>query len=115
MAQNLYLYKAYEDSLKKFAGIILSGQSDNAKLKANDQFLKTFKSALSQDKAFYYPFDSLITVSKLIAPDNKLKLFTWTIMLDNGNYKYFGFIELNPEYVKNKNKLPGVISLNDRI
>jgi hypothetical protein len=107
--QNIYLFHSYEDTLKSLGKIIISGEEDAIKYKANEKFINTLKRALIQEKSFNYSFDSLITISKLISPDNTFKLFTWTILRKNGSYKYYGIIQLN-----NSKQSQNIIPLTDK-
>lgn len=115
----------YEDTLSKLSKTILLGESDAVKYKANNQFKTLLKEALNKEGAFDYPFDSLLTIANLKAPDGKFRLFNWHIRKSNVTFEYFGFFlyfnevkgryfltELNdksenivrPEYARNLNK-----------
>ena len=91
--QNIYLFRSYEDSLKKLSKDIFNGENDSIKLNANNKFLKTFLRALTEDNSYKYPFDSLLAIPKLVSPDNNFRIFTWTLVKENGNYKYYGLIQ----------------------
>ena len=90
----------YEDSLKTLGKLVLYGESDQAKQNANEQFKTLLEEALVQRNSFDYPFDSLITVARLVSPDNKLRIFNWNLPYPDGTYEYFGFIQINSK--KNK-------------
>ncbi len=82
----------YEDSLSKLSKIILLGETDSIKYQANTKFKNLFKEALEQPGAFEYPFDSLVTIANLEAPDKKFRIFNWHIRKSNVTFEYFGLI-----------------------
>lgn len=91
----------YQDSLKKLAPIILKGESDEIKQEANERFLTLLKEALNLDPSLNFQFDSLITIARITSLDNKFRIFNWHLPLEDGTYKYFGYIQTNIK--KNQN------------
>lgn len=69
------------------------------------QLVKLLVKAFRTDSSFYYPFDSLKTISILKDPEHMFRLFSWNLRLDNGYYRYFGVIQINKDYF-DKNKIP---------
>ncbi|MEP6597788.1 MAG: hypothetical protein ABJA71_17665, partial [Ginsengibacter sp.] len=65
-----------EDSLKTLAIDIIQGRTSSDRLIADSQFTKIFVRALKINNSFYYPFDSLITISRLVPEDSTFKIFT---------------------------------------
>ena len=57
------LIAEYEDTLKVMAHIIMNGENDTIKQKANKSFIITLKEVLQYERSFNYPFDSLKTIS----------------------------------------------------
>lgn len=103
------LISEYEDTLKVMAHIIMNGENENIKIKANNNFKITLKEVLQYERSFNYPFDSLKTISIKKSSDNNLRIFTWILKKDNGSYEYFGFIH----YKNRSKKRYEVFSLND--
>ena len=68
-----------EDSLKVFAFQILNGRNPEDRFTADSQFTKTFVRALQVKNSFYFPFDSLVSIAKVIPSDSSFKIFTWQI------------------------------------
>src|SRR6185312_15546753 len=68
-----------EDSLKTFAAQILQGRNPEDRFTADSQFTKTFVRALQIKNSFYYPFDSLVTIAKVVPKDSTFKIFTWQL------------------------------------
>ena len=86
------LISEYEDTLKFMAQIIMNGENDSVKQKANDGFIITLKDVLQYERSFNYPFDSLKTISVETSSDKKIKIYSWFLRKDNGNYNYFAFV-----------------------
>ncbi|NVO18353.1 MAG: hypothetical protein HXX13_01560 [Bacteroidetes bacterium] len=85
---------AMQDTLVRLSKEIWKAKDDSSKIQANKAFLSKYKEVLTLPSAFNFPFDSLATISRLKSDDAMLRITTWNIPLNNGTYKYFGFIEL---------------------
>ncbi len=83
-----------EDSLKVFASQIVQGRSDEVRFNADSQFTKTFVRALKIHNAFYYPFDSLVSISKLAPGDSSFKIFTWQLVINDEVTRQHGAIQM---------------------
>ena len=103
------LIAEYEDTLKVMAHTIMNGESQTVKTEANNAFISTLQEVLQFERSFNYPFDSLKTISIRTSSDSKIRIYTWLLRKDNGNYQYFGFV-----HYKNKSKKRyEIITLND--
>lgn len=91
----------YEDTLTKLSKLIVNGRGDSIKYEANKTFSGLLKEALSKEGAFDYPFDSITYLGKLVAPDNKFKIFNWHVRRENVTFEYFGYVLYHN---KSKNK-----------
>jgi hypothetical protein len=85
--------RMYEDSLKKLATSIIEPANDFERLTINHEFKTLLKNALEMDNSFAYPFDSLVTVSRLTSPDGSFRIFTWYVPLQNNRFEYFGYFQ----------------------
>jgi hypothetical protein len=83
-----------EDTLKIYATTIVNGIETAQRFHANDTFTRSFVRALTVKNSFYYPFDSLLTISKLYAPDSSFRIFTWQLMKDDYMYLQKGAIQM---------------------
>lgn len=83
-----------EDSLKRLGKVILTGENDFVKYNANEKFLTLLENTLIEENSFNYPFDSLVTIARLVAPDNKFRLFNWHIKKTDNTYEYFGVLQV---------------------
>jgi hypothetical protein len=83
-----------EDSLSQFALKIIQGINPADRFKADSIFTKMFVRALKTPYSFNYNFDSLITISKLIAPDSSFKIFTWQLIINENIVRQHGAIQM---------------------
>ncbi|MGH2649525.1 MAG: hypothetical protein ACRDE8_18245, partial [Ginsengibacter sp.] len=83
-----------EDSLKSFALEIIRGRASAERFAADSQFTKMFVRALKVKNSFYYPFDSLITISKLVPEDSSFKIFTWQLVVNDDITRQHGAIQM---------------------
>ena len=83
-----------EDSLKPFAYRIVFGQESADRFRADSLFIKMLVRALKVNQSFFYPFDSLQTISRLYAPDSSFRIFTWQLKKDEYVYMQHGAIQM---------------------
>ena len=88
------ILKKKEDSLKKISLRIIQGINATDRFTADSQFTRMFVRALRTPGSFYYPFDSLVTISKLIAPDSTFKIFTWQMVINDYVVRQHGAIQI---------------------
>lgn len=94
-AENRQTLVRLQDSLKRFGYTMYNIQSEPERLDANFSFVRTLVSALKTPYSYEFPFDSLDMVSILRTPDDRFRIFTWHIPLDDGSYLYYGTIQIN--------------------
>lgn len=87
--------RAKEDSMKSYAIRILHGRSAEERLEADSIFTRMLVRALKTDHSFYYPFDSLITISKQVPTDSTFRIFTWQLVIDENVVRQHGAIQMN--------------------
>lgn len=88
------LLASYEDSLKVMVPQLILPENDFERLALNEQFREVFRQALELPGSLQYPFDSLLTVSRLRAPDGSFRIITWYVPLANHRFEYFGFFQV---------------------
>ncbi len=93
--QNLQELKLKEDTLKRYADKLINGLDAATRFKSDSLFTKLFVRALKTPRSFNYPFDSLITISKLYAPDNSFRIFTWQMVVNENLTRQHGAIQMN--------------------
>lgn len=87
--------KRIEDSLKTFALQIVQGKTPGDRLIADSQFTKMFVRALKIPYSFHYPFDSLITISRISPKDSSFKIYTWQMVINDNVVRQHGAIQIN--------------------
>ena len=68
-------------------------QSDSTKLALSFEISEHFKVLLVQKESFKYSYDSLRRIGIRFSQDKKVKSYTWSIKLENGEHIYYGFIQ----------------------
>ena len=106
---NNQLIAEYEDTLKVMAHKIMHAETENERRIANNAFIQNLREVLQYQKSFKFPFDSLITISRIKSPDNRFRIFNWLLKKDNGRYKYYAIVH----YCDKKRKKYDLISLID--
>jgi hypothetical protein len=94
-AQDTIIFRPLEDSLSHLCNTIYKIKNDSDRLKANAVFLEKFRHVLDLPAAFNYPFDSITGISKLKSDDGRIRVVSWNVPLNNGSFRYFGFVEVN--------------------
>lgn len=67
--------------------------ADSVKFFFNKQILAYFDKVLTQRESFDYPFAKLRYVSKLLSDDERVRVITWNLPKQNGEYDYFGYVQ----------------------
>jgi hypothetical protein len=75
-----------EDSLQGYAVKIIQDSIDYERFQSDSIFTKMLVRALKTHNSFYYPFDSLQTISKLYAPDSSFRIFTWQLVINDEDF-----------------------------
>ena len=88
------ILRSKEDSLKIFSVKLIQGINSSDRFAADSIFTKTLVRALKTPNSFYYPFDSLETISKLYAPDSSFKIFTWQMVINDNIIRQHGAIQM---------------------
>jgi hypothetical protein len=84
-----------EDSLKRWADQLINAEEPAERLRSDSQFVRSLVRALKVPHSFYYPFDSLQTISRLYAPDSTFRIFTWQYKKDDYLFLQEGAIQMN--------------------
>ena len=56
-----------------------------------------FVRALKIKNSFYYPFDSLLTISKLVPEDSTFRIFTWQMVVNDNVTRQHGAIQMRTD------------------
>jgi hypothetical protein len=72
-----------EDSLKHLAKSLIVDSLTAGRMRNDSLFVRTLVRALQIKNSFYHPFDSVIGISKLYAPDSTFRIFSWSLSYDD--------------------------------
>jgi hypothetical protein len=86
---------AHEDSLQRFADSMINGNDPAVRFRADSNFVRGLVRSLKTPYSFYYPFDSLETISRLYAPDSTFRIITWQLKKDEYIFLQKGAIQMN--------------------
>jgi len=84
-----------EDSLKVLSDSLINAGDPAVRLRADSQFIRTLVRSLKMKHSFYYPFDSLESISRLYAPDSTFRILTWQYKKDDLLFLQEGAIQMN--------------------
>lgn len=86
--------QAKEDTLKDYARYLVTDSLTEDRMISDSVFTRTLVRALQIKNSFYYPFDSVMGISRMYAPDSMFRIFTWTIQYDDYYSRQKGAIQL---------------------
>jgi hypothetical protein len=86
-----------QDSLTHYAYDIVNAPEADQRFRSDSFFIRMLVRSLKIPNSFYYPFDSLETISKLYAPDSSFRIFTWQIKKDVYVFLQRGAIQMRTE------------------
>lgn len=122
-----------EDTLKEYARYMITDTLTEDRMYSDSIFTRTLVRALQVKNSFYYPFDSVLGISKLYSPDSSFRIFTWNLEIDDywslqhgaiqmrtrdGSLKLFGlhdvsnFTSAPEDSVRNKSNWIGAVYYN---
>ena len=93
-AADLKVLGKKEDSLRRFSDSMINGSSPSVRFRADSNFVRALVRSLRVKNSFYYPFESLQTISRLYPPDSSFRIFTWQLKRDEYMYLQKGAIQV---------------------
>lgn len=84
-----------EDTVAVFSKGMVFSQEPSQRFYNDSAFIKNLVSALKIPHSFYYPFDSVKTVSKIYPADSSFRIFTWEIEMNESYFRQYGAIQMN--------------------
>jgi hypothetical protein len=83
-----------EKELKEIAYQILHSDSTELKEELNKKFIATLRIILQRKDSYYYPFDSIKTISRIAPEDDDFRIFTWHLVNQyTSEHHYYGIIQ----------------------
>ena len=80
---DLNTLKRKEDTLKALAKAVIVDSLPEGRMRSDSLFVRTLVRTLQVKNSFYYPFDSVLGISKIYAPDSAFRIFSWSISFDD--------------------------------
>lgn len=92
--ENLNDLKKSEKMMITPAVEMIQGYAPEQRVVADSVFTRQFVNALKINNSFYYPFDSIETISKLYPPDSSFRIFTWQLVINENSVRQHGAIQM---------------------
>src|SRR5450432_1737517 len=83
-----------EDTLKDYSYYLNTDTLTEERMIDDSVFTRTLVRALQIKNSFYYPFDSVVGISKLYAPDTSFRIFTWILSYNDYYSRQKGAIQI---------------------
>jgi hypothetical protein len=84
-----------EDTLQNLCHQMYGLDTQDERFTADSLFTRVLVRALRTPFSFSYPFDSLMPISRLYAPDSSFRIFTWQVPLGDETSMHKGAIQMN--------------------
>ena len=95
--------RLYEQQLEGLVKQVSDAATDNERYLASEQAMEVLMRALEEENSHKWTWNLSDYVSVLTSPDGKVRLFTWAVVRDGGEFECFGVIqyynERDEEYV----------------
>jgi len=91
---NLDILRKDEDSMKSYSRQMITEKTATQRFTADSVFIRMLVRSLKTPNSFYYPFDSLSTVSRIYAPDSSFRIFSWQWERDEDYFRQRGAIQM---------------------
>lgn len=85
--------RAKEDTLSDFSFYLNTDSLAEDRMVSDSIFTKTLIRALQIKNSFYYPFDSVLGIAKVYAPDTSFRIFSWNISFNDYYQRQRGAIQ----------------------
>ena len=83
-----------EDTMKLHSRNMVWDQNASRRFSADSMFVRSLVKSLRTPYSFDYPFDSIMTVSKIYAPDSTFRIFSWQYNRDDNYFRQRGAIQM---------------------
>lgn len=95
----LETFRVYEDTLEVLADGIVS-ENKEERLAYCELFIKHLVKTLKLSDSYSYDFKYFENISILPSGDEQFKIFTWQLEVEEGDYRYYGAIQMNDTTLK---------------
>lgn len=97
MGQDRMRMQDYEGRLTQLFGRVVAAPTDNERYHASEDAVWTLSKALDEERSERWQWTLPQSVSVLTSPDGKLRLFTWAVVRDEGEWECFGVVQFYNE------------------
>ena len=92
-AQDKTLMQSYQEQLSTLLQRVATAPTDNERYLASEQAVQTLANALEEEGAERWRWQLPTVASVLTSPDGILRIFSWAVVRDNGEFECFGAIQ----------------------
>jgi len=93
-ATNFEQLKKIEDTIKTYGRKMIMEKNASDRFVADSVFIRMLVRSLKTPNSFYYPYDSLETISRIYAPDSSFRIFSWQFSRDENQFRQRGAIQM---------------------
>ena len=76
---------------------VIDAKTERMRIVKNDSFKVALSDFLESDSSFSISLEGVPFIGDLYAPDGKVRFILWNLPLDNGTYRYYGFLQTKLE------------------
>ena len=84
---------AHQQRLQQLLTLVATAPTDNERYLASEEAVDALRDALDEPQSERWRWELPQTASVLTSPDGRLRLFTWAVVRDNGEYECFGAVQ----------------------
>ncbi|MSQ78801.1 MAG: hypothetical protein EXR21_03875 [Flavobacteriaceae bacterium] len=88
------------------AMVMLNDKDERARISSTYFMVKNLVAAFKIKGSYYYPFDSVKSLSILYPEDKTFRIITWHLVLNDGTNRQYGVIQMNPDFFNLKKQQP---------
>lgn len=92
-AQSKEAMQGYQQRLTALLQRVATAPTDNERYLASEEAVHVLAAALEEEESERWQWQLPTTASVLTSPDRKLRVFTWAVVRDDGEYECFGAVQ----------------------
>lgn len=92
-AQDKALMQSYQDRISTLIGQVRNAPTDNERYLASEEAVQLLSKALEEEDSEKWKWTLPEYASVLTSPDGHLRIFTWAVIRDNGEFECFGIVQ----------------------
>jgi len=96
-AQQVGVLAQVENTLLRLGQKCIRLKTEEQRMAAADSFALVLDQNIGKQESFEFPFSKVTNLSKLIAPDQSFRVYTWSVPMRDGSFSFYGRLVLNEE------------------